>query len=410
VASHLQAGPLPLQKPSPANYSGHLCANTCRCLCFQSSCTALPARAQLHRLYCTGTSSTCSTRLRSTSKLKMSNEFHFHLYASEGITGDLKITIRVTQLRQLQMGNKKQVASTALHLHDQFVALEGNAIGIIAEKQITGFRKHSWSAHYQAVLFKICYKYNRDLLIPGSISQAAAMAIKKPTAYAAVAVVLLLACFGHIKAQESIDFSSFDDEADNIDDILYKSLNGGTPSASSALAGPSATLSPSVPAAPATPAVPSAAVPAASLPEMPAVSQPAVPQPTPAPVVISPGVHQEAPSPSVSPSPPSAPAVDELCKPIPGCLSCKPSSSAARKLRQVDGSSGSPGDKDEGPRKGNRPSIDFASFVDSPYDRPNAPYCLACNETAGYTLTTKGRCSECSPIHVSSMCQAGQGA
>jgi hypothetical protein len=77
----------------------------------------------------------------------MPNEFNYHLYASEGITGGLKITIRVTQLRQLQMGNKKQVASTALRLHEQFVALEGNAIGIIAEKQITGFRKLGWSAH-----------------------------------------------------------------------------------------------------------------------------------------------------------------------------------------------------------------------------------------------------------------------
>eukprot|EP00775_Hariotina_reticulata_P010011 gene10011-10165_t len=49
-----------------------------------------------------------------------------------------------------------------------------------------------------------------------------------------------------------------------------------------------------------------------------------------------------------------------------------------------------------GPHKGGRPSFNLDSFIQSPYDDPHVAYCLACNETAGYTLTSKGRCS-CKP-------------
>jgi hypothetical protein len=248
------------------------------------------------------------------------------------------------------------------------------------------------------------------------------MALKRPIALAAVAVVLLL-CLTSAAAADTQDVKGID--ADQ-----FNAKADFAMSADAAAAAQPKTNTPDQAAAAELPLKSAAAAEPQHAPQFPEdpqelkrKSQPAAPTPADSASKEAPKQQQQQPAATPTPAaeaPKEDPKQEEKekedpCARVPGCLKCTPFDpnakssfgaefgGAMRRLAQHKGgfdggewgqhSIGTLGSSKSG-KKG-KPDFNFMTgAVDSPYNAKDLPTCSSCNTTAGYVNHSRGRCGE----------------
>lgn len=252
------------------------------------------------------------------------------------------------------------------------------------------------------------------------------MALRRPIALAAVAVVLLL-CLTSAAAADTqdvrgIDADQFNAKADfamSADAAAAPQPKTNTPDKAAA----------ELPIKPATAAEPQHAPQFPEDPqELKRKSQPATPTPADSDTKEAPQQQQQQPAATPSPAaaaPKEEPKKEEEkkekekedpCARVPGCLKCTPFDPHAkstfgaefgggmRRLAQHKGgfdggewsskAIGSLGTGKSG-KKNNKPDFNFMDGAfESPYNAKDLPTCTSCNTTAGYVNHSRGRCGE----------------